>query len=330
MNTYKKIAVLGNGAWGTTIANHLAIKGEGVYLWGREQAVLESIKRTKYNDIYLPGIKLSSNLSVEEDRKRLLYNADIVVMAIPVQYLRRNIEEIIQDVNSSSIIINLGKGLEQGSLYRPSEVIASLLKKNRHIGALSGPNLAFEVARQKKSKSVLSIPDYHQVDSLKSVFGTNYFRVDVCDDLVGVEIGGALKNVVALAAGICDGLGLEANTKACLVTQGMREITLIGVTCGARLETFMSISGLGDLLATCYSPESRNRRFGYELGQGKTVEEAAHSLGLRVAEGVETALAAYNISRNRNCDTPLIDRMYEVIFCNDPPDSIMRSVFNNT
>lgn len=321
-----EVAVVGAGAWGTAIANLLAIKGHLVRLWAREPHVMESIAATHFNDTYLPGFRLSENVHPMPELEACLHGMRLIVLAIPVQYLRARLTIARQFIQPNAVLINLGKGLEKGTLYRPSEIILSEIDGTPLVGTLSGPTIASEVARHEPSKAVISLMNHRRFPGIERVFSNESFSVEPHADLVGVELGGALKNTVALAAGISDGLEYGTNFKSCVLTQGLAEIRSIGNRLGANPETFFGLSGLGDTMTTCFSPESRNRRFGEALGRGAIVQEASHSLGSRVAEGVDTTAAAYQLAEELQLDCPLISTLYRILFESSPSESLVDSM----
>lgn len=322
----EKIAVIGAGAWGTAIANIIADKGRAVRLWARESHVMEEIANTRFNDTYLPGIRLSANLHPTPDLEVCLCDVRLVVLAVPVQYLRKRLIRAKQYIQSDAVLINLGKGLEKDTLYRPSEVILSEIEGNPLVGTLSGPNIAYEVAHDEPSKALISLANHRRFPGIERVFSTKSFSVEPHADLIGVELGGALKNVVALAAGICDGLGYGTNFKSCILTQGLGEIRNIGSRLGANPETFYGLSGLGDVMTTCFSPKSRNRRFGEALGRGVSVEGASHSLGGRVAEGVDTTAAVFQLVEEFHLNCPIITTVYDILYKDSHPSLITKSI----
>ncbi len=326
MNAKEKIAVVGGGAWGTAVANLLANNGHAVRLWAKEAHVMEEIEREHFNDTFLPGVHLCENLRAAPDLQDCLRDMRLIVFAVPAQYLRARLVEAKPHIRPEAVLINLGKGLEKETLYRPSEVILSVIEGNPLVGALSGPNIATEVARGEPSKAVISLTNHRRFPGIERVFSTETFFVEPNADLIGVELGGALKNVVALAAGICDGLGHGTNFKSCVLAQGMAEIRKIGSRLGANPETFFGLSGLGDAATTCFSLESRNRRFGEALGRGGCVDEAAHCLGGRVAEGVDTTAAAFKLVEELKLASPIISTLYEILYDNAPPDSLEKAI----
>lgn len=326
MKTIAEIAVVGGGAWGTAVANLLAQNGRSVRLWAKETHVMEEIARDHFNDTFLPGVHLCENLIAAPDLRDCLRDVRLIVFAVPAQYLRARLEDAKSHIRPDAVLINLGKGLEKDTLYRPSEVMLSVLGGNPLVGTLSGPNIASEVARGEPSKAVVSLTNHRRFSGIESVFSSETFYVEPNADLIGVELGGALKNVVALAAGICDGLGHGTNFKSCILAQGLAEIRKIGSRLGANPETFFGLSGLGDASTTCFSPESRNRRFGEVLGRGGSVAEAAHCLGGRVAEGVDTASAAFKLVEEFKLNSPIITTLYHILYENGPPSAMEKAV----
>lgn len=313
------IALLGAGAWGTTVGNLLAGKGLAVGLWARENHVMQSIAENGFNDTYLPGIKLSSNLRPIPDREELLKDAQLVVLGIPIQYLRNNLKSIQNLVRPDATLLNLGKGIESHTHRRASEIIHEELGGSHRVACLSGPNIASEIARNHPAKAVISASDHKCLEELALLFSTSNFHLEWNADLIGVELGGALKNVIALGAGIGDGLGFGVNTRSAVVCQGFAEIVQIAERLGASPRTLYGLAGLGDLLTTCFSPESRNRRFGEAVGKGLSIEEASHSLSGRVAEGVDTSKSAYELARAMGLCCPIVEALYGILHLGQDP-----------
>lgn len=306
-----KTAVIGSGSWGTALAVLLADNKNDVVLWSFRKEEAESIRENKENKEFLPGVKLSDNIfvtSVDEDVKE----AEIVVLAVPSKFVRTTCERFKDILTENQIIVNVSKGLEEGSLLRLSQVIEEVIPQCK-VAVLSGPSHAEEVGKKMATTCVASSKDIKVAQKVQDAFMSSVFRVYTNDDIIGVELGGALKNLIALAAGISDGVGFGDNTKAALMTRGIVEISRLGVAMGARKETFSGLSGIGDLIVTCTSMHSRNRRAGILLGQGKSLEEALKEVHM-VVEGVNTAKAAYDLSVKYNVSMPITKEIYEVVF----------------
>ncbi|MDY0042043.1 MAG: NAD(P)H-dependent glycerol-3-phosphate dehydrogenase [Desulforhabdus sp.] len=313
------IALIGAGAWGTTIGNLLASNGLTVGLWAKESHVMQDIADNRFNDTYLPGIKLSDNLRPIPDSRELLADARLVILGIPIQYLRHNLRKFQGCVHPDATLLNLGKGIESSTHRRASEIIREELGGSHRVACLSGPNIASEVARNHPGKAVISASDHKCLEELATLFTTPNFHLECNADLIGVELGGALKNVIALGAGIGDGLGFGVNTRSVTVCQGFAEMAMIAEKLGASPRTLYGLAGLGDLLTTCFSPESRNRRFGEGVGKGLSIEEAAHSLSGRVAEGVETTKSAYQLAQSMGLRCPIVEALYGILHCGENP-----------
>jgi glycerol-3-phosphate dehydrogenase (NAD(P)+) len=308
-----RIAVVGAGSWGTTVANLLASNGHDVRLWAREPDIATCLNETRENARYLPGVPLHPNLRGATSLHDALAPAQVVVLAIPTQSLRGVVREIGSRIQAEAIIVNLAKGIEESTGARCSEIVAQELKSTNPIGVLAGPNIAWEVIRGVPSKAVVACSNYRCLNRMQDLFSTPNFKVYENPDLAGTELGGALKNVIAIMAGIGDGLGYGANTKAAVITRGLNELVRVGVRLGGHRETFFGLSGLGDLMATSLSEHSRNRSLGEHLGRGDSLAEAEARLNGRVAEGVRTTAALFEIKSTLALDTPIIDTLHRVL-----------------
>ncbi len=307
-----KISVIGSGSWGTAIAILLSKNGNDVVLWSRGKEKAEKIAQDRENKEYLPDIKLPDNIKVtyiDEDVK----NSDMIILAVPSKAVRETSKKFLPYFSENQIIVNLAKGIEEGSLLRLSEVIKEVVPFCR-VGVLSGPSHAEEVGKGLVAACVAASEDIEVAEEIQKVFMSPTFRVYTNTDIIGVEIGGAMKNLIALAAGISDGVGFGDNSKAALMTRGIVEISRLGVAMGGKAETFSGLSGIGDLIVTCTSKHSRNRMAGILLGKGKTLEETLKEVHM-VVEGVNTAKAAYDLSVKYNVDMPITKEIYDVLFC---------------
>ena|SRR5260221_5086464 len=304
-----KITVLGAGAWGTALARLLCDGKNPVTLWGHDAKHLDEMRRSRRNERYLPGIELPGDLQLEENLAGAVNGADVIVVAVPSKAFREVARSL---AGFSGIIVSVTKGIEHQSSLTMCGVLAELSPKAK-LAALSGPSLAPEVARGIPSAIVAASDDAATAAVVQQLFHRPTFRVYTSNDLAGVELGGALKNVVAIAAGVCDGLGFGDNSKAALVTRALTELRRLGVACGAQPETFSGLSGLGDLMVTCFSKLSRNRGFGERLGRGETVAEIASSM-VSVAEGYPMARSAYELARKHGIQTPIIDQVYATLY----------------
>ena len=311
---FHRVVVAGAGSWGTTVANLLAGKGFDVQLWAREPEVAKAITETGENSRYLPGVALHPALRGITRLGDALAEADLAVFAIPAQSLRSVVREVRSCIASEVVIVNLAKGIEEGTGARCSEIVFQELKQANPVGVLSGPNIAWEVVHGVPSKAVVACSSYRHLPLLRDAFSTPCFKVYESPDLTGTELGGALKNVIAIMAGIGDGLGYGANTKSAVIARGLAEMVRIGVLMGGHRETFFGLSGIGDLMATSLSEHSRNRKLGEQLGRGASLDEAEASLHGRVAEGVKTTRALYEIKTGFDLDTPVVDTVHRVLF----------------
>lgn len=316
-----KIAVLGAGAWGTALARLLHSGGNEVTLWGHAPAHLEKLRRTSRNERYLPGIELPRELGLETDLSRSFAGADWVVAAVPSKSFRE-VTQALKDYSGG--IVSVTKGIEHHTGLTMCGVLAETAPMARH-GALSGPSFAAEVARGIPTAIVAASADLAMAQAVQKLFHRPAFRVYTSNDLLGVELGGALKNVIAIAAGICDGLGFGDNSKAAMVTRALVEMRRLGVACGAQGDTFAGLSGLGDLMVTCFSKLSRNRGFGERVGRGESVASIVDSM-TAVAEGYPTARSAFELARKMKVETPIVDEVYATLYQGKNPALALRDL----
>ncbi len=312
-----RVAVVGAGAWGTTLADLLCARagGEGgdVVLWAFEPEVAEAVNRQHRNDVFLPDAPLQPALCATTDLRAAVRGARLVVSAAPSHAVRQVMAAAAADVAPDAVVVSASKGLEAGTHRRMSEVLADVLPGRERIVALSGPTFAREVYERQPTAAVVAGADAAVAKRAQEALGAPHFRLYTNDDLVGVELAGALKNVVAIAAGMLDGMELGHNARAALITRGLAEITRLGVALGARPETFAGLAGMGDLLLTATGPLSRNRSLGVEMGKGRQLEEV---LGRRhsVAEGVGTARAALDLAAQAGVELPIVREVAAVLF----------------
>ncbi|MDY6068916.1 MAG: NAD(P)H-dependent glycerol-3-phosphate dehydrogenase [Opitutales bacterium] len=289
MKTFEKAAVIGAGAWGTSLSIILSKNLKNVSVWAREPEVVASVNERRCNERFLPDIKIPQNVAFTGNAAEALKDADIVVWGVPIQFLSRVAEEFSPHIKEGSIHINAGKGIEIGTWKRPSQILREKLSMGHSFGSIMGPNIAFEVARGSYAEAVIALNDFSDAKDAAAIFSTATFNVRPSNDVVGVEIGAALKNIVALAAGFCDGMKLGANTKAIIMARGFQEIYRAAAALGAWSESFIKESAiLGDVLTTCMSPDSRNRSTGERMGMGYSAAEAVKMLNGRVCAGLET------------------------------------------
>lgn len=305
-----RVCVIGGGSWGTTVAS-LAAGNAATTLWCRDERTAESINERHVNPRYLEGYELHSRLQATTELADAASSADIVVMGVPSQAFRSTLEAAASHIRPWVPVISLTKGLEHGTQLRMSQVINEVLP-GHPAGALTGPNLAKEVLAGGAAASVVAMADEVVAKALQEVFSTDLFRVYINDDVVGCELGGALKNVIALASGMADGLGTGDNTRAAVITRGLAELTRLGVALGGRAETFAGLTGMGDLVATCISPQSRNRYFGEQLGRGRTVAEIADEMD-QVAEGVKSVPVVVSLAEAAGVPVPIAQEVLRVV-----------------
>ena len=310
-----EIAVIGAGAWGTSLAIVLGRKGtHRVRLWAHEAEVVESISRRRVNEKFLAGHLIPEAVVVSSDLERVVQGVEILVSVMPSQHCRALFERMRPLLPPEILVISATKGLEEGSLLRMSEVIRLVLKReSAAIGALSGPSFAQEVARGDPTAITIASQDSDLLRTVQQEFSDPRFRVYTNSDVVGVELGGALKNIIAIAAGICDGLGLGHNSVAALITRGLAEMTRLVVACGGRADTMAGLAGLGDLVLTCTGGLSRNRSVGAELGHGKKLPDIISNMHGMVAEGVFTTTAAVGLAHARGVEMPITQQMYAIL-----------------
>ena len=313
----ERVAVLGDGGWGTAAALVLCEAGARVTMWGHDPAYLARMGTERENALFLPGTPLPDALSFEADLAAATRDADLVLVAIPTVYLRGALAGHEGAIPEGVGVVSLTKGIEQKTLERPTEMITELLGTPR-VAVLSGPSHAEEVARRCPTTVVVSSRDHDLAVLAQSALMTPSFRVYTSEDPVGVELGGALKNVIALAAGAVTGLGLGDNAMAALMTRGLAEMTRLGVALGANARTFAGLSGMGDLIVTCSSEHGRNRRVGIQIGQGRKLD-AILSETNQVAEGVNTAASARALARRVGVEMPIVEAVYDVLYGGKDP-----------
>lgn len=311
-----KITFLGGGSFGTALATLLAKKGNRVSIWDRDASVVKDINENRKNSRYMKELVIPENITAHLSMEEALVGADYVIVSVPSHVVRSLCEKAKAFIPKKAIIISIAKGIEEGSLKRISEIIEEEL--GNPVVILSGPSHAEEVAIEIPTTVVVSSRDMKYAEIAQDLFMTPNFRVYTNEDLIGVEIGGAVKNIIALAAGVSDGLGYGDNTKAALMTRGMSEIIRIGIKMGGNHETFSGLTGMGDLIVTCTSMHSRNRRAGILIGKGKTMEEAVEEIGM-VVEGIKACKAFYQLKEREGVSMPITDVLYNVLFNNMNP-----------
>lgn len=310
-----RIAVLGAGSWGTTLAILLSKNSHAVSLWSYKEEEAARIHATRENPAYLPGIHLPPDIRVTSSLPSAVADVEALVAAVPAQYLRGVVGELQGRLAREALLVNVAKGIENGTLMTMSQVLSDMLPDlpEGNISTLSGPSHAEEVSRGIPTTVVAASANPETARRVQAVFMTPAFRVYASGDLRGVELGGSLKNVIAIAAGIIDGANLGDNTKAALMTRGIAEITRVGVALGAQARTFGGLSGIGDLMVTCMSRHSRNRYVGVEIGKGRKLAEILSEM-VMVAEGVTTTQSAHQLARNAGVEVPIINEVYRILF----------------
>ena len=326
-----KVSILGAGAWGTALAIVLGRQGSHeVSLWVREKEVADSIAANRINNLFLPGCPVPENVSVTTSYEECLRDSEIVICAVPSQHCRLIFQDIEKLLSPEMLLVSATKGLEQSSHMRMTAVIIDIVKSRRNftprIGALSGPSFATEVARGDPTAITIASKDSALAETVQQTLSDSRFRVYRNDDVIGVELGGALKNIIAIAAGVCDGLGLGHNSIAALITRGLTEITRLVVACGGREQTMAGLAGLGDLVLTCTGELSRNRSVGVELGRGKKLPEILAHMHGTVAEGILTAYAAMGLARAHQIEMPITEQMHAILREGKPPKEAIRDL----
>ncbi|MFH1441134.1 MAG: NAD(P)H-dependent glycerol-3-phosphate dehydrogenase [Candidatus Omnitrophota bacterium] len=322
------IAVLGDGGWGTTLAILLSNKGYKVSLWGAFSDYTSYLQKKRINTKFLPCVKIPKEIEITADLKNVLINKDVIVLAIPSKYIRAVLKKIKRyGFSKKTIYLSVIKGIEISSGKTMSEVIKEELGGIK-LAALSGPTIALEVAKGMPAAVVVASVNFKVRKYLQNIFMTESFRVYTKDDLIGVELGGSLKNIIAIACGISDGLGFGTNTKAALLARGLAEISRLGHSLGAKVSTFSGISGLGDLVTTCISKHSRNRFVGEQIGKGISLKNIISNMQLGVAEGITTAKSAYQLSLKYKVDMPIIKEVYSVIYNNKSPLKALKDLMD--
>lgn len=307
----KRIAVIGAGSWGTALSVRLSSSGHTVRIWDVDQTHLDELKENRENKRYLPEVKLPDTLQVSYTVEEVIEGADVVLFSAPAQHFRSALEGALPYLKPEMVLVNVAKGIEQKSLKRLSEIAFEKLPHARYV-VLSGPSHAEEVGRAMPTTLVSASEERELAEYVQDVFMSDCLRIYTNSDVTGVELGGALKNIIALGAGISDGMGYGDNAKAALMTRGITEIARLGVKLGANLSTFSGLTGIGDLIVTCTSMHSRNRRCGILIGEGMKPSEATKKVGM-VVEGMYTTDAAYELAKQVGVEMPITEQIYQVI-----------------
>ncbi len=324
-----KISVIGDGGWGTTLAIHLSGLKYDVRLWGAFPPYIKEMKKRGTNFRFLPGIKLPKALTLSDDLKESLEFCDLIVFAAPSKYTPSVLKQIkATNVRlSNKLFLSVTKGIDTSRLIRMSQIIEQELPKPLKLAVLSGPTIAKEVALKVPSTAVIASKNRNTAKKIQSIVNSPHFRIYTNNDVVGVEVGGSIKNIIAIACGICDGLKLGTNTKAAILTRGLAEMARLGKVLGAKPQTFAGLTGLGDLATTCYSLSSRNRCLGEQIGQGKSAKKILASMHM-VAEGAETVKAAYKLSLKHKIDMPITAEIYKIIYKNKKAKKAVLDLMN--
>jgi len=315
-----RTAVIGAGSWGTALAKLLGDKGENVFLWGHNPEHISALKRDRENGKYLPGAHLLETVYPVENLADAVSGVQCIVMVVPSHGYRSVFEQIVPHLKENTLIVSAVKGIENITLQTMTQVMQDALHQQNctlkvHIGVLSGPSFATEVAVEQPTAVTVAFDNKEAACAVQELFSTHFFRTYTSSDIIGLEISASMKNVVAIAAGIGDGLGFGLNTRAALITRGLAEITRLGVCLGAHPLTFSGLGGLGDLVLTCTGSLSRNRTVGLKLGEGKTLDQALSEMTM-VAEGVKTTKSCYNLARKNNVEMPILEQTYQVLYEN--------------
>ena len=321
-----KIGVVGAGSWGTALANLLATKGHAVDLWVYETAVRDDILSHRENRAFLPGVTLSSQLTPWNDIADVVTGKDLILVVVPSHLVRHVAGKMAPHISENALIVSASKGIENKTYLTMTHVLREMLPNipKGNFAVLSGPSFAFEVARTMPTVVTVASSDLKVAETVQHVFATPLFRVYRNDDPIGVELGGSVKNVIAIAAGIIDGLGLGLNTRAALITRGQTEIRRLGLKMGANPRTFTGLAGIGDLILTCTGDLSRNHTVGKRIGEGETLTDILSSMNM-VAEGVKTSESVYNLSRSLDVEMPISHEIYHVLYDDvSPKDALFR------
>ena len=327
----KTIAIIGAGGWGTALSIALARNVERIRLWVYEPELCESLCAKRMNELYLPGFFLPANVTPTLRLDDAVSDAGLVLTAVPSQHLRAVCRQMLPHLRPEQIFLSATKGIEIQSLLRMSEVIAESLAPRfvPRLAALSGPTFAREVAHQWPTAVVVASQDAELAAELQRQFSTPSFRLYTNTDIIGVELGGAVKNVIAIAAGVCEGMGLGSNAIAAVITRGLAEMTRLACACGARAETLVGLAGLGDLVLTCTGALSRNRSAGVELGRGRSVEEILGSTRQAI-EGIHTTAATMELARRKGVEMPITEQMYAMLYDHRPPREALRELMDRS
>lgn len=324
-----KVGVIGAGSWGTALANLLAEKGYGVLLWTREEEVYDSISKNHINSLFLPGISLSKNIVPVKSLAEAVYGREVLLMVIPSHFFREILLKVKEYLPAAKPIICATKGIENTSLMLMSQIVDDVFgfEYKDSFACLSGPSFAKEVVEKNPTAVTLASQNKELANKLQNIFNTSRFRVYESNDVIGVQLAGALKNVMAIAAGVSDGLNLGYNARAAIITRGLAEISRLGIAIGAHPLTFAGLAGLGDLILTCTGDLSRNRSVGIKIGQGNRLSDIIASMNM-VAEGVKTTKSAYDLGSKLAVEMPMTEQMYYVLYEDKKPVDALNELMN--
>lgn len=324
-----RVTILGDGGWGTALALVNLRRGNEVLMWSNFPDYVKVLQKERENVKFLPGVKLPQNFNISSNLKEAVEFGDVLVLAVPSQFLRNILFKLKELPYQGKTLVSTAKGIEKKTCFRPSEIIRSVLGKNLPIVVLSGPSHAEEVARRIPTLTVAASDQLKHAQSIQENFRDPQFRIYVQKDLIGVEFGGALKNVIAIAAGVCDGLKFGDNTKSGLLTRGLYEIVRVGVKFGANPNTFFGLSGIGDLITTCFSKHGRNLFVGRELGKGRRLKDILKEMDM-IAEGVDTSLSVHQLCQRADLQLPIMTEVYQMLFEEKSPGDVVSSLLSRT
>lgn len=325
------ISVIGGGSWGTALVHLLLAKGHRVRFWVLENHTAQQINQKQENSTYLPGVSLQGSLHVSTSIEEVLLDTDLILFSVPSQFSRGVLTQMLPFLSHPVPVVSATKGVETDSLCLMTDLMKQILPKGFHqkLAVLSGPSFAQEVARGLPTAVTLASEDLEVAKKIQPIFSTSYFRVYISSDPLGVQVGGALKNVMAIAAGVTDGLALGSNSRAALITRGLREITRLGIAMGGQQETFYGLSGVGDLVLTCTGDLSRNRQVGIRLGQGSSLETILKEMHM-VAEGVQTTQAVYRLAERYKVRMPIVSQVHALLFEGEDPHKALSNLMGGS
>jgi glycerol-3-phosphate dehydrogenase (NAD(P)+) len=329
MKLKKVVTIFGAGSWGTAIAKNISENGYKVKLWAKEKEVVDSIKEFNENKLFLPGIELSSSISPTMSLDKALFDSDFLIFSIPTQFIRTSLLTMKDMIGRDSILINTSKGIEQSSMKPICSIFKEILPRaSKRYVTISGPSFAYDVARKLPTSVTLASSNSLLLPVAMKIFENQNFKTYISKDVIGVELGGSLKNVIAIGAGILDGIKSSESTKAAFITRGLKEIRILSKFLGAKNTTFMGLSGIGDLMLTAYGEQSRNRSLGFNIGKGNKIKSVLSSTKT-VAEGFYTSKAIYELTKKYKIQSPIIESIYRILYKNSNPKNIVKNLLKN-